>query len=67
MLRWIHSHENIHEGTILVNVKDYYEYKDLSVIPSIVNLVYEYINRPMPEILLKLKAIFRFFRLICKI
>lgn len=55
------------EGTLMVNIKDYYEYKDLSIITAIVDLVYEYISRPLPEILLKLKAIFKFFRLICKI
>lgn len=32
----------------MLNVKDYYEYKDLSVITTIVDLVYEYINRPLP-------------------
>jgi hypothetical protein len=67
MLRWIFSHGNIQEGAILVNIKDYYEYKGLSVVQTIVDLVYEYINHPAPEMLLKLRAIFKFFRLICKI
>jgi hypothetical protein len=67
MLRWILSRGNLQEGAIMVNVKDYYEYKDLSIISAIVDLVYEYINRPLLEILLKLKAMFKFFRLICKI
>jgi hypothetical protein len=67
MLRWILSQGNLQEGAIMVNVKDYYEYKDLSVISTLVDLVYEYINRPFPDILLKIKAIFKFFRLICKI
>jgi hypothetical protein len=67
MLRWIFSSGSPQEGAILVNVKDYYEYKDLSIIPAIVDLVFEYISRPQPAILLKLRAIFKFFRLICKI
>jgi hypothetical protein len=29
MLRWIQSQGTAHEGTIMVNIKDYYEYKDL--------------------------------------
>jgi hypothetical protein len=48
MLRWILSRGNLQEGAIMVNVKDYYEYKDLSIISAIVDLVYEYINRPLP-------------------
>lgn len=48
MLRWIQSHGTVHEGTIMVNIKDYYEYKDLSVIPAIANWVYEYIHHPKP-------------------
>ena len=51
----------------MVNIKDYYEYKDLSIVPAIAELVYEYINRPTSPILLKLKAMFKYFRLICKL
>lgn len=52
---------------IMINIKDYYEYKEMSIINEFIDLIAEYLHKNKRETLIKIRSLFKYFKLIFRI
>ncbi len=51
----------------MINIKDFYEYSEMSILNEFVELISNYLNKRTAHTMNKIKAILSFFKLIFKI